>query len=65
MKAHHLDFLIDLIGLAAIALISYGTWLIYEPAAFIVAGVILLVGVILISRRRAWASSAQHSQPRQ
>lgn len=56
-----MDWLLDLIGLIAIGLISYGTWLIYEPAAFIVAGLFILTGVILIVRRRHWDSSAQHS----
>lgn len=39
----------DLVGLVAVGLISYGSWMVYEPAGFIVAGILLLVGVILTS----------------
>lgn len=31
----------DFIGLAGVGLVGYGSWLIYEPAGFIAAGVIL------------------------
>lgn len=41
------DLVRDLIGLAGLALIAYGAWLIYEPAGFIVGGVLLVVGVML------------------
>ena len=37
----------DLVGLAAVASIAYGAWLIYPPAGFIVGGVLLLAGVIM------------------
>jgi len=41
------DLVRDLIGLAGLALIAYGAWLIYEPAGFIVGGLLLVVGVML------------------
>lgn len=41
----------DLVGLVGIALIAYGAWLMYAPAGFMVAGVLLVVGVLLVSRR--------------
>jgi hypothetical protein len=47
-----LDLLRELAGLAAIALIAYGAWLIYEPAGFITAGVLLLIGTILLGMKR-------------
>ena len=40
----------DLIGLAGFALISYGAWLTYKPAGFIVAGVLLSGIAYLIAR---------------
>jgi hypothetical protein len=43
---------IDLVGLAGAALISFGAWRIYEPAGYIVAGVLLVAGVVLLSRGR-------------
>lgn len=42
--------IIDVAGLAGSASISYGAWLIYRPAGFIVAGVLLLTGSILAAR---------------
>ena len=43
--------LVDLFGLAGVASISYGCWMIYEPAGYIAAGTLLLAGVVLISRK--------------
>jgi len=40
----------DLTGLAGMASISYGAWLTYPPAGFIVAGV-LLAGVAFLMAR--------------
>ncbi|RWN51400.1 MAG: hypothetical protein E5Y73_17385 [Mesorhizobium sp.] len=40
----------DLAGVAAVASISYGSWLIYQPAGFIVGGFIVLAGVIAMAR---------------
>lgn len=41
------DLVRDFVGLSAVASISYGAWLIYVPAGFIVAGVLALIGVII------------------
>ena len=40
----------DVIGGAGASLLAYGTWLIYRPAGFIVAGVMLIVAAVLLSR---------------
>ena len=39
----------DLAGLCGVGLVSYGAWLIYPPAGFITAGILLIVGALLIS----------------
>lgn len=39
-------YILDGIGIAAVAAISYGSWLIYPPAGFIVAGLLVLAGVL-------------------
>lgn len=39
--------------LAGAASITYGAWLIYRPAGFIVGGVLLIIGVGQITRNRA------------
>lgn len=36
-------------GLAGCGLVSYGAWLMYEPAGFIVAGVLLLATSVLLN----------------
>jgi hypothetical protein len=38
-------------GLAGLALISYGAWLAYRPAGFVVAGVLLLADRVVDERR--------------
>lgn len=38
LARHGGPMLRDLIGIAGICLAGYGTWLIYQPAGFIVAG---------------------------
>lgn len=43
----------NLTGLAGGGLVAYGAWLIYQPAGFIIGGVLLLVGAILLSPRHA------------
>jgi glucose dehydrogenase len=43
----------DVVGLSGLAAIGYGTWLIYVPAAFIFAGLAMLVISILLARRSA------------
>lgn len=40
----------DLLTVPGAALAIYGIWLIYEPLAFIVAGVLLLITGILMGR---------------
>ncbi|WP_164903250.1 hypothetical protein [Rhizobium leguminosarum] len=40
----------DAVGVSAVASISYGAWLIYPPAGFIVGGLIILSGVIAAAR---------------
>ena len=40
----------DICGLLGLGLLSYGAWLIYEPAAFIVAGIILIAVTIISAR---------------
>ena len=39
----------DLAGLCGVGLVSYGAWLINPPAGFITAGILLIVGALLIS----------------
>ena len=39
----------DLAGLCGVGLVSYGAWLIYTPAGVITAGILLIVGALLIS----------------
>ena len=39
----------DMAGLCGVGLVSYGAWLIYPPAGFITAGILLIVGALLIS----------------
>lgn len=40
----------DAVGVSAVASISYGAWLIYPPAGFVVGGLIILAGVIAAAR---------------
>ncbi len=39
----------DLAGLCGVGLVSYGAWMIYPPAGFITAGVLLIVGALLLA----------------
>jgi len=39
----------DLTGLAAVGAIAYGAWMLHPAAGFIVGGVLVLAGVILLS----------------
>lgn len=41
----------DLAGIAGAASISYGAWLIMPACGFIVGGILLLIGVIILSRK--------------
>lgn len=40
----------DFLGFAAVGCVAYGSWLIYEPAGFIVFGGLVLAGVFLSAR---------------
>ncbi len=46
-------FLRDLAGLAAVAAISFGAWLAWPPAGFMVGGALVLAGVLLTARQDA------------
>ncbi len=39
----------DLAGLCGVGLVSYGAWTVYPPAGFITAGILLIVGTLLIA----------------
>ncbi len=39
----------DVAGLCGVGLVSYGAWLIYPPAGFIVGGGMLIVGALLLA----------------
>lgn len=45
------ELLIDGAALCGTGLVSYGTWRIYPPAGFIVAGVLLIAGAVLLARK--------------
>ena len=40
----------DLVGLVGVVLVVYGAWLIYPPAGYITAGLLLLAGSLLAAR---------------
>lgn len=42
----------DAAGLAGVGLLSYGAWLAWPPAGFMVAGALILAGVVLSARAR-------------
>ncbi len=42
--------LVDLAGLAGAALLSYGAWLAWHPAGFMLGGALLLAGAVLRAR---------------
>jgi hypothetical protein len=39
----------DVAGLCGVGLVSYGAWLIYPPAGFITAGILLIVGALVLA----------------
>jgi len=43
------QWLIDLVGLAGVGVFTYGAWLVYQPAAFLVAGALLMAWALLKS----------------
>lgn len=44
---------VDVVGIGAVGLISYGAWRIYEPAGFIVGGILLLAGAVVLGAKSA------------
>lgn len=40
----------DSIGIAGSCLIVYGAWLVYEPAGFLMAGLMLMTAALLAAR---------------
>ena len=47
------DMAVDAAALAGAGLVDYGVWLVYRPAAFVVAGAFLLGGAWLLARKGA------------
>ena len=41
----------DFLALLGLGLISYGAWLIYPPASFIVSGSVILAAATVLARR--------------
>ena len=39
----------DLVGLSGVGLVSYGAWLVYPPAGFIVGGSLMIAGALLLA----------------
>jgi hypothetical protein len=44
------SYLADALLIAGVGLVSYGAWLVYEPAGFIVGGLMGLAGGILAAK---------------
>lgn len=45
------DLVREIVGLAAVASIAYGAWLIAPAAGFIVGGVLVLAGTVLLAMK--------------
>jgi hypothetical protein len=45
------QILIDLSAIAGVALISFGAWLAWPPAGFLVAGALILAGALASGRQ--------------
>ena len=43
--------LFDLFGLIGVGLFSYGAWLAWQPAGFIVGGALLMAAALFVARR--------------
>jgi len=41
----------DILAVIGLSVLSYGTWLVYQPAAFILAGALIIVAAIGMARR--------------
>lgn len=48
---HMRDVVRDVTGLAGAGLVSYGAWMIYPPAGYIVAGILCMVIALLSGTR--------------
>lgn len=44
------SYLRDAAGVAGVASIAYGAWLVYEPSGFIVAGILVLAAAVASAR---------------
>lgn len=42
-------FVRDLAGLCGVCLVSYGAWLVYPPAGFLVGGSLMIAGALLLA----------------
>ncbi len=47
------SFVRDAVGLVGATLVAYGSWLVYRPAGFIVAGALLVAGSLLVAKAGA------------
>ena len=43
-------FACDVIGVSGLGLAAYGVWLVYEPAAFIIGGLVMVAAAALLTR---------------
>lgn len=50
MKKHIVEHIPDALLVAGAAMLSYGAWLVYAPAGFLVGGSLMLGGGYLIAR---------------
>jgi hypothetical protein len=41
---------LDVAGLVGVGLVSYGAWLAYRPAGFIIGGALLIAAAVLLAR---------------
>lgn len=51
------NYISDLLGIGGFIFLSYGCWLMYEPAGYIVAGVLLIAAAYTIARNTNQPSS--------
>ena len=48
-----IQFIIFIVGLLGAALLSYGAWLVYQPAGLLTAGLLALIWSAMMSRAMA------------
>ncbi|MBW9090848.1 hypothetical protein JNB91_23840 [Rhizobium wenxiniae] len=41
----------DILAVIGLGILSYGAWLVYQPAAFILAGALIIMAAIGMARR--------------